>query len=193
MSSCTKPRRSSKGCRVPQDVERPHNLAAIVRAYVIHIRGKSQDELSSFFKEPTISSAVSRAGLAQRPDGKRYDHQRRLRPAVLREAAKQLERANLADSADFDDLHHAIEQAIGPIPGIGELMVYDTSLRIGAKLGLAPKHVYLHSGTRKGARVLGLNWRKPYLEIAELPRDLRLLEPHEVEDCLCIYKGEFRH
>ena len=70
-------------------------------------------------------------------------------------------------------------------------MVYDTVLRIGAKLDLFPDRVYLHCGTREGARALGLKWRDPWLKVDELPRELRRLKPHEIEDFLCIYKGEF--
>jgi len=33
----------------------------------------------------------------------------------------------------------------------------DTTLRIGAKLNLFPKKVYLHPGTRRSARALGLD------------------------------------
>ena len=73
---------------------------------------------------------------------------------------------------------------------IGRLMVYDTSLRVGARLHLLPDRVYLHAGTRVGARALGLDWRADHVAMAHLPRALRLLGPHEIEDCLCIYKRE---
>jgi hypothetical protein len=72
-------------------------------------------------------------------------------------------------------------------------MVYDTSLRIGAKLGFEPKHVYLHAGTRVGARALGLDTSASYLRASELPAPLRALRPHEIEDALCIFKRQFKH
>jgi len=37
------------------------------------------------------------------------------------------------------------------IPGIGELAIYDTALRIAAKLRFEPAVVFLHAGTRIGA------------------------------------------
>ena len=148
--------------------------------------------MSTFTSEPTVKDAVRRAAHARRADGKRYDHQRRLSPSVLREAAARLEQVDIATSRDFDELHRLIETTIGPIHGIGELMVYDTALRIGAKLGLAPECVYLHAGTRQGARALGLNWRKPYLSVAECPEELHTLEPREIEDCLCIYNDDLK-
>lgn len=69
-------------------------------------------------------------------------------------------------------------------------MVYDTALRIGAKLDLEPEVVYLHRGTRSGMGALGLNISRPFIELHELPRELRSLRPHEIEDCVCIYKSE---
>ena len=40
---------------------------------------------------------------------------------------------------------------------MGELVVYDTALRIGARFGLEPEKVYVHRGTREGVRKLGLD------------------------------------
>ena len=84
-----------------------------------------------------------------------------------------------------------VRDAIGPIHGIGDLTIYDTALRIGVNLGLWPTRVYLHSGTRVGARALGLNWRAPHIEPDDCPAELQLLRPHEIEDCLCIFKDRF--
>lgn len=53
-------------------------------------------------------------------------------------------------------MFHLIDTALETIPGLGELYVYDTTLRIGAKLNLFPDKVYLHAGTRLGATALGL-------------------------------------
>ena len=67
-------------------------------------------------------------------------------------------------------------------------MVYDTALRIGAKLGLEPEVVYLHRGARSGMKALGLGAGRLFVEVYELPHELRSLRPHEIEDCVCIYK-----
>lgn len=103
----------------------------------------------------------------------------------------RLGRANLKRARDFDELHERVREEIGSIGGIGRLMVYDTALRIGAKLSLAPKRVYLHSGTRAGARNLGLDWRADSLAVSDVPRALRELEPREIEDVLCIFDAHF--
>ncbi len=192
MSSRTKHRRDRRGggCAGPVALERDGNLGAMVRAYEARHRARSREELASFAAEPTLDAAVRRAGLAQRPDGKRYDHQRRLPLAVVLQVATcQLEHARFDRAADFDELHRLVDKAIGSIRGVGELTVYDTAVRIGAKLGLKPQRVYLHSGTREGARALGLDWRMAHLTVAQCPRELHRLAPHEIEDCLCIFKG----
>jgi len=168
MTSRVERRRSGgRGCAESATLGRSPSLATIVRAYVARHRSKAQEELAGFAKEPTVDSAVRRAGLAQRPCGRRFDHQRRLPRAVLEAAAAELSRARLDDAPDFDVLQRRVKAAIGSISGIGELTVYDTALRVGAKLGLLPTRVYLHSGTRDGARALGLNWRAESLAVME--------------------------
>ena len=79
---------------------------------------------------------------------------------------------------------------IGGIHGIGELAVYDIACRIGAFLGLSPERVYLHAGTREGARALGL--RGASVRKMDLPRAFGRLSPGEIEDCLCIYNADIR-
>ncbi|MBI4192845.1 MAG: hypothetical protein HY525_20220 [Betaproteobacteria bacterium] len=74
------------------------------------------------------------------------------------------------------------------VRGIGELYVYDTALRLGAHLRLLPRQVYLHAGTRRGARALGLDHRAKSLAPTKLPAALRCLRPYEMEDVLCIYE-----
>lgn len=98
----------------------------------------------------------------------------------------------LVESADFAALFAIVEGAVGGICGIGKLTVYDTALRLGAYLGKRPQVVYLHRGTREGAKALGIGCERRVLETKELPEPLRELEPHELEDLLCIYKEELR-
>lgn len=89
----------------------------------------------------------------------------------------------------FDELHTLVGDLVRPIPGIGELTVYDISQRIGSRFDLEPERVYLHSGTRVGARELGFDGRRASIEVAELPEELTVrLRPRELEDLLCIYK-----
>jgi hypothetical protein len=66
------------------------------------------------------------------------------------------------------------------------------ALRIGARFGLEPKRVYVHAGTRDGARALGLDADRRTIEMAELPAPIRRLTAREAEDLLCIYKSRLR-
>ncbi len=95
-------------------------------------------------------------------------------------------------SRDFDELFRIIHADVKPIPGIGDLYVYDTSFRIGAKLNLFPTKVYLHAGTQRGVRALGLDHSAATLKVSELPKELRTMEPHELENILCIFKDELK-
>jgi len=69
----------------------------------------------------------------------------------------------------------------------GELTVYDTALRIGAYLRIEPEKVFLHRGTRDGAKALGFKGGKRSIRLDELPKAFHGLKPYQIEDCLCIY------
>lgn len=92
----------------------------------------------------------------------------------------------------FAELLGCVEEATEGIDRFGELAAYDTAFRIGVKLNLMPEVVYLHTGTRMGCRALGLKANRKYVEMDELPKELRVLEPHEVEDFLCICENRLR-
>jgi hypothetical protein len=68
--------------------------------------------------------------------------------------------------------------------------VYDIAHRHGAYFGKAPALVYLHAGTRAGARAF--NATGDTLDPKKLPAAFSRLEPAEIEDCLCIYKDDLR-
>jgi hypothetical protein len=170
------------------------NLKAIARAYICKIRPRAQAEIDWFAQQPSLDAAIEKAPLAVNRKGKRYSHQRRLKKASLKAALRSLLDASgaMQQASDFDELFKLIGTAVEPIPGIGELYVYDTALRIGATLNLFPARIYLHAGTRIGARALGLNDSTATLEVSSLPKVLRTLEPHEIEDVLCIFKDKLK-
>jgi hypothetical protein len=131
-----------------------------------------------------------KAALAQRPDGKRFSHQRRIPGAALEASHRRLMNviSTLESAASFGELFQIVEDAIGDIPQIGELTIYDTALRIAAWRHLEPEEVYLHAGTRCGAQALGLNVRRTFAALTEFPPELLRLRAQEIEDVLCIYK-----
>ena len=68
--------------------------------------------------------------------------------------------------------------------------MYDTSLRLGAYLDLWPEVVYVHAGTKKGCRALSVGTGDGTVELESLPEPLRVLEPYQAEDFLCIFKAQ---
>jgi hypothetical protein len=165
-------------------------LAGIVRDYIENGRDGAEDELSFFRARETFRDAVRKAALAEAENGKRLAHQRRIAAAVLRECAEHLEAAlpRLVAAPTFEALHDIVREEIGGVRGVGNLTVYDTALRMAAWRRLEPERVFLHAGTRVGARLLGLDATAESLAIGELPEPFCQLRPREIEDVLCIYK-----
>lgn len=170
------------------------DFRAIVAHYRSVYRDESARELRFFRTQISFDEVIACAALAKRRDGKRHNHQRRIPRVALNESLERLMlvRPELKSAKTFAEIHSVVERTILSIYKIGELTVYDTALRIAAWRQLHPKVVYLHAGTREGARALGLNVRRPFIPVAELPAALRKLSAHEIEDVLCIYKDLFR-
>ena len=92
----------------------------------------------------------------------------------------------------FEELYNEIDAIIRPIKYIGELAVYDITLRVGWNLPnpIRPETlVYLHRGAKTGAELLlGRKIKEryiPYEEIKELV--VPLTKSHHIEDFLCLY------
>jgi hypothetical protein len=167
-------------------------LEDVVASYIRDFRPGADRELDFFRRCTSLKRAVKYAGLSMLPSGKRHPHQYRIPLSVLRKAERNLQAvsASLRGCATFDELFQLVQSEIGGIYGVGELTVYDVTTRLGAFLGLEPERVYLHAGTREGARHLGITTRRESFESSELPRAFRKLRPREIEDCLCIYKRQ---
>lgn len=167
-------------------------LDEIVSEYIREYRDDARAEMDTFRRERSRASAIRRAALCEFPDGKRHPHQYLIPQRLLELAEERLQAAarRLAGAPDFDALHEIVRREIGPVHGIGKLMVYDIAHRIGAYLGKVPTLVYLHRGTKEGAALLG--FRGVTLDPALLPSAFSRLTPAEIEDCLCIYKDKLR-
>lgn len=173
-------------------------LKAVVEHYKKVHRPRTKVEVAWFKSQPDLATAVDTAAKATNSQGKRYAHQCRIKKVAMRKALAALRDAvaEIEKAVDFDELYAAIYAAVGEIKGIGDLYVYDTAFRVGAYLGLAPRRVYLHAGTRAGARKLGLTTRgRPHVEAKEVEAEapeFAELSPAEMEDVLCIYKDKLR-
>lgn len=126
-------------------------------------------------------------------EGKIHGHQYLVGKEKLEQAGKELQRH--ADEIDacksFDDLLTLVEERTSNIYRFGILAAYDTSLRLGAHLDLWPEVVYLHAGTKKGFKALGVATKGGKVEMDKLPNPVRALEPYQAEDFLCIFKDAF--
>jgi hypothetical protein len=166
---------------------------AILRHYDQHYRPRVEQERAWFASSRSLDEAISRAALATNERGKRFSHQRRISKQSLIEARDALlqNKERINNAKDFDNLFTITTDSLRDMCGVGKLYRYDTTLRIAYYLDVLPTTVYLHAGTRTGARALGLSLNKPFLTINELPAALHDHPAHEVEDILCIYKDEF--
>jgi hypothetical protein len=169
------------------------NFDQIVERFINERRWEARAETNEYRKLPSLRHAIRDAALCYwmtEPGKKRHPHQWRIPGAALREAERvlQLVANRLSRSRNFETLHDEIARAIGPIPKIGDLAIYDIAHRIGAYLGKSPRLVHLHRGTAIGARHLGFTGAT--LDPKLLPPAFFELTPEETEDCLCIFKDE---
>lgn len=96
-------------------------------------------------------------------------------------------------SKEFGEIYDFIKK--NKAGKFGGLDMYDTSLRIGAKHGISPKEIYLHSGTMIGFKTLetkglveeDLSLKKT-VKISELPHCFERMEPLHIEDFFSIKK-----
>jgi hypothetical protein len=170
------------------------SFSRIVQHYIRKYRPDAEEELSFFQQMRPLSKVIETAGMAINSENKRFPHQWRLKANALEEATTRLIDVigRIRECRSFYSLFEIVQSTAGSVKGIGPLYVYDTALRIGAHLHLSPTEVYLHAGTRDGAKALGLNVRRESVPIGDLPREFRHLQAREIEDILCIYKKRFQ-
>ncbi len=173
-----------------------HSLSDVIDDYIRRHRVSAAAEMD-FFRNESFLVAIKYAALYKLANGHRHPHSYHRTPEALEEAYRRLQAipGEMRKCSSFEALHDLIEREIGGIDDIGPLTVYDVATRIGAHLHLEPEKVYLHSGTEKGARALGLGARRKTLEPADLAVEFGQLTAREIEDCLCLYKddlGKFR-
>jgi len=172
------------------------HLVGLVQDYVQEYRPGHQAE-SDDFKKRGFLEAIERAGYALQSNDRKAKHHWRRTRATLTAATNILlaDSVRLSQCRSFDELLRLVSQLLKEVPWVAELYYYDTALSIGANLGLMPDRIYLHAGTLAGAKALGLDCKRPWIDLNELPADIRaalaLLSPEEIENFLCIYKKDF--
>ena len=166
-------------------------LEALVAKYRAEDATRLQQRLEYFHGLKSFSTVIEDAALAKEPEWSEYrkhPHQWRLQEAKLKEVAGKLLRQadKLRACRSFEEVFHIVDLA--RVPRFGDLAVYDTALRIAAKLAQLPLKVYLHAGTREGCKALALPFREKTLEPKLFQRPIQQLQAHEIEDFVCIYK-----
>jgi hypothetical protein len=172
----------------------PRNIGEIVDRYILEYRDKHEREMNFYRRDHlSLRNAVNFAARCVGISGK-HPHQWRLTEKTLNNAASALEPELKAirKCGDFESLMSLLEDKLGNVWGIGELTTYDIAHRIGAHLGFDPELIYLHRGTRDGAKVLGIDGKLRAIKPSVLPSAFRRLRPCEIEDALCIYKDELK-
>jgi len=165
-------------------------LEGIVAAYLRDHADGEVRYLRFYEIQKTLPDAITKAALAELPNGGRFSHQWRIPGPVLAQARDTLLKLDYSTVRTFAELYEKVAAALRPIRGIGLLTIYDTAHRIGAFLKLSPEQVYLHAGVRTGAKALGLGDWRAKLSMSVFPQEFQRLRPEQVEDCLCIYKNQ---
>jgi hypothetical protein len=167
------------------------SLATLVAIYRRKDVPRIAAYLEYFQKLESLDDAIRFA--CHGKEGILHSHQHLVGKEKVEQARKQLKRC--ADDIDacksFDTLLGVVEDCTSSIARFGVLAVYDTALRLGAFLGKWPKVVYLHAGTKKGCKALGVPTKGGKVEIEKLPQAIQVLEAYQAEDFLCIFKDQF--
>lgn len=187
MPSNCKPCRKTAG-HCPNPTGRGESLAQLIHEYKRDYADHQQAGRDQYRDFANLTDGIR---YATGSVGKVPDHQQRVGRRILTQASNRLlqHKDQFKACESFEDLLKLIERYTADIYRFGKLAIYDTACRLGVYLDLAPEVVYLHAGTDKGARALGVDTSRGYLEMNELPDPFRLLEPWECEDFLCIYKA----
>ena len=101
-------------------------------------------------KQNNINDAIQTAVLAINENGKMFSHQTCIKKSVLYSYIDSLVNVNnqIQNSKTFEELHNIL--SVNRVFGIGDLTVYDTTLRLSQYLNLFPEYIYIHAGTKKG-------------------------------------------
>lgn len=177
------------GCKSPNP-EPASNLKQLVSWYQRYCGPSLRDQLDDFRQLPALADTIDRAARAVNAQGKRFPHQYRIQGTALAKAKSRLVAGvgSITSCGSFDALHSLLSGLFTPVSGLGQLYLYDTTLRLGAYLKLAPTAVYIHAGTRAGALALGLDVSSGIIPAAAFPKPIQVLAPYEIEDFLCIFK-----
>ena len=145
-------------------------------------------------KQKNIEEAINTAVMSRDENGKKHSHQKRLPNICLKDYSQKLLiiKNQISQVKSFNSLDMLLEQ--NRIHGVGELLIYDVSVRIGEYLKIYPETIYIHAGTRTGLQnLLKRRIYEKQIKKETLPDPFRScdLTPGQLEDFFCIYKYIF--
>jgi hypothetical protein len=159
----------------------------------------SYDSVIRFvLKQTEIEKVIAIAVKSRDEFGKMHSHQRRV-PKIAFEnftEALMLVKKSIIEATEFDQLFSMIAIEGNKIFGVGEILIYDTSFRIGNWKNIFPRKIFLYAGTRKGVeRFMNRKIRNNYFlkEKLKPPFNTCKLECWQLEDFFCIYKDIFNN
>jgi hypothetical protein len=169
------------------------NLGDMVQEYITEKRPEVKKEKREIAR-CSLERAIEMASMGEMSNGKRSHHHYRRSERQLNAGKSALMAAypQIRNCKDFDELHDLVKKITDRIDGLAELYTYDAAHIIGTRLGFDPEKVYLHTGTRKGAMVLGFSGGLRYVEVSQLPAEIQVLKAYEIEDFLCMYAGDLK-
>ncbi len=186
MSSCKKTTSSSKP---PSSGEK--TLLELVEEY-LQDWGDCYSNEAQWWGDRTLDwkSAQKRAWESCWANGKMHSHQCQLGAEKLKEGL----RIALADNVQsdrfetFEQLYEWVESVTNQVFRLGELVTYDVALRLGMWLNLEPAAVYLHGGSREGAKKFNVDVKEKTATLSTFPPEIQKLGATHAENFLCIYK-----
>ena len=179
-----------KGCRKQTEDSHSTTLEQLVETYWKKFKHCYAAE-DSWWGDPSLSwiEAQQRAWLSKRPDGKTHGHQCLPAKKLPEGRDKALsQKKQPGDFKNFEELHAWVRSITDVIDGLGAMTAYDVARRLGAWLGLQPSMVWLHRGTKDGAKALNIRGNK--VPLSAFPEPIQKLGATHAENFLCIYKKE---
>lgn len=150
---------SSSNCYLMQS-KTIFTMHDIVKCYINRRLSGLYDEFYYYmdiYYKKGFSKVIEIVAEASTIGNKRHSHQRRIIKPAIDEAKIILSTLEykLAKVTSFENLYIIAYENLITTNGIGPLYIYDAALRIGVICGHYPKDVYLHCGSKVGAKYLG--------------------------------------
>ena len=167
-----------------------HNLEDLVSKF----KDEHNDPVVNYcLRQDFLEAAIKIAVVAENVDGKLHEHQYRVGREKLRNYYDKLSpyTKEIGACNSFDELYNILESY--KVKGIGELALYDIAVRIATFMekksytasNMLPDKVYLHRGSKNGARILlGRNVKRIEPK-SVFPPALQSLTCDEIETFLC--------